>query len=355
MADETTATEPARTPEARGENAPPCVDATAVSRATRLELLRLCLLQRAIEDRTMNLYRQGRISGSYYTGRGQEAVGAAAGLALGPDDVVAPLNRELACHLARGVEVAHVFRIFLGRETGPTRGRDGNMHFGVPECGIFPLVSMLGDLCPVTVGAALAFKRRNEARVALTFWGDGGMCTGDVHEGLNLAGVLHVPAVFVIQNNHYAYSTPTEREMVNTDIASRITGGWSIPCERVDGTDALATYACVSAAVERARADEGPQAVEAVSLRIHGHAAHDDARYVPAELRADYEARDPILRLTERLRLDGVDEDTLQDLTEGVTNAVAEGLAEAESAPDPDPATLEDGVYAMPVQGAERT
>ena len=355
MSDETSTPKPGSPPDTTTSGTPPCVDAAAVPQSLRLELLHLCLLQRTIEDRTMNLYRQGRISGSYYTGHGQEAVAAAAGLALGPDDVVAPLNRELACHLARGVEVAHVFRNFLGRGTGPTQGRDGNMHFGVPERGVFPLVSMLGDLCPVTVGAALAFKRRGEARVALTFWGDGAMCTGDVHEGLNLAGVLDVPAVFVIQNNHYAYSTPTSREMVNTDIASRITGGWSIPCERVDGTDALATYACISTAVERARAGDGPQAVEAVSLRIHGHAAHDDARYVPADLRTEYEARDPILRLTERLRLDGVSENDLELLREQALAEVAEGLAEAETAPDPDPATLEDGVYSMPIEGARRT
>ncbi|MFQ5426583.1 MAG: thiamine pyrophosphate-dependent enzyme, partial [Gaiellales bacterium] len=186
----------------------PCVESPRIAHDTQLALLRLCLLQRSVEERAMALYRQGRIHGSYYDGRGQEAVGAAAGLAMGPDDVVAPLNRELACHLARGVTVTDVFSNFLGRATGPTRGRDGNMHFGMREHDVFPLISMLGVLCPVTVGAALAFKRRGEPRVALTFWGDGAMCTGDVHEGLNLAGVLEVPAVFVIQNNQYAYSTP---------------------------------------------------------------------------------------------------------------------------------------------------
>ena len=154
---------------------------------------------------------------------------AAAGLCLEPDDVAAPLNRELACHFARGVTVADVFRNFLAKATGPTRGRDGNMHFGMPGRGVFPLVSMLGMLCPISVGAALAFKRRGEPRVALTFWGDGAMSTGDVHEGMNLAGVLEVPVVFVIQNNQYAYSTPTGREMVNTNIAERVEGGWSIP------------------------------------------------------------------------------------------------------------------------------
>src|SRR5204863_170152 len=114
----------------------------------RLELFRLMLLQRTFEERTAALYRQGRISGSLYDGRGQEAVAAAAGLALQDGDVVAPLNRELATHFARGVSVADAFRNFLGRGNGPTFGRDGNMHFGVPARGVFPLVSMLGNLCP---------------------------------------------------------------------------------------------------------------------------------------------------------------------------------------------------------------
>ena len=173
----------------------PAVAAPEVSSETRLGLFRLMLLHRLTEDRIITLYRQGRIAGSVYTGFMQEAVAAGAGLALGPDDVVAPLNRELACHFARGVTVADAFKNFLGKADGPTRGRDGNMHFGRPEIGVFPLVSMLGDLCPLVVGAALAFKRRGEARVAMTFLGDGAMSTGDVHEGLNLAGVWHVPVV----------------------------------------------------------------------------------------------------------------------------------------------------------------
>jgi pyruvate dehydrogenase E1 component alpha subunit len=303
-----------------------------------------------VEERIMALYRQGRISGSVYTGYMQEAVGAGAGLALGPDDVVCPLNREQACHYARGVTVADVFRNFLGRATSPTRGRDGNMHFGKPDRGVFPLVSHLGDLVPVTVGAALAFKRRGEPRVALTFMGEGAFCCGDVHEGLNLAGVLRVPAVFVVQNNRYAYSTPTEREMVNTNIAERIRAGWSIPCERIDGTDALRVYESVSAAVERARAGDGPQAVEALSIRGHGHAAHDDAWYVPEELRARFE--DPIERLAARLLLDGLGRDEIEAARRSAADEVAAGLAEAEAAPAPDPATLEDGVYATPLPQA---
>ncbi len=325
----------------------PCTDAPEVSRETRLELLRLMLLQRHAEERIMTLYRQGRIVGSVYTGYLQEAVGAGAGLALGTHDVVAPLNREQACHYARGVPVAHVLRNFLGKATGPTFGRDGNMHFGVPERGVFPLVSMLGDLCPVVVGAALAFKRRREQRVALTFFGDGAMSTGDVHEALNLAGVLQVPVVFVVQSNQFAYSTPTRRQMVNTNVAERIRGGWSIPCEQVDGTDALAVFRAARTAVERARAGGGPQALDAVSLRGHGHAAHDDARYVPTDLRARF--GDPIERLAVRLLADGVPRAAVDAVRASAVAEVAAALEEAEAAPAPDPSTLEHGVYASPL------
>lgn len=306
---------------------------------TELELYRLMLLQRLVEERVLALYRQGQIAGSVYTGRGQEAVAAGAGLALGPDDVVCPLNRELACHFARGVTVAQVFANFLGRATAPTRGRDGNMHFGVPERGVFPLVSMLGDLVPVTVGAALAFKRRREPRVAMTFFGDGAMSTGDVHEGLNLAGVLRVPAVFVIQSNQYAYSTPTAKQMANTNVAERILGGWDIPCSRIDGTDVLLVHRRVLEAVELARSGGGPQAVECTTLRGHGHAAHDDARYVPEELRRSFS--DPIERLENEL-----DPREANSVRASAESEVAAALAEARAAPPPDPGSITEGVYA---------
>ena len=274
---------------------------------------------------------------------------AGAGLALLDGDVVCPLNRELACHFARGITVADAFRNFLGRGDGPTRGRDGNMHFGAPARGVFPLVSMLGDLASVTVGAALAFKRRREPNVALTFLGEGAFSVGDSHEAFNLAGVWQVPAVFVLQSNQYSYSTPVERQMVNTSLTERIYGGWSIPCEQVDGTDALAVYDATSAAVERARAGHGPQAVEALSLRIHGHAAHDDASYVPAELRAEFAERfDPVTRLEARLRLDGHGGD-VERIREDSTREIADGLAAAEASPAPDPSELENGVWAAPL------
>ena len=259
----------------------------------------------------------------------------------------APLNRELACHLARGVTPAEAFRNFLGKGDSLTRGRDGNMHFGAPDRGVFPLVSMLGDLCPLIVGAALAFKRRREPRVALTFWGDGAMSTGDVHEGLNLAAVLKVPAVFVLQSNGYAYSTPTSRQMINPSMADRVQGGWGIPAARVDGSDAVATLVAVRAAVEEARAGGGPRAVECVTLRLDGHAAHDDGSYMDQGQLADYTAqRDPVERLAARLLLDGLTAEEVAGFRSAAADEVAAGLSEAEASPAPDPATILEGVYA---------
>ena len=319
------------------EPAAPCADLASVGRADRLALHRLVLLQRTFEERALALYRQGRIAGSFYDGRGQEAVAAAAGLALGPDDVVCPLNRELATHLARGVTVAEVFRNFLGRGDSPTRGRDGNMHFGCPARGVFPLVSMLGDLVPVTVGAALAFKRRGEARVALTFLGEGAFSVGDTHEGLNLAGVWQVPAVFVLQRNQWSYSTPLERQMVNPRLAERLTGGWSIPCETVDGTDGVVVLDAVRAAVERARAGSRPAGGGG------GDAAAPRARRPrrrplrPAGAARRVRGRDPVERLEARLELDGEPPDALAATREDVAREIAAGLAEAERSPAPDP------------------
>ena len=157
-----------------------------------------------------------------------------------------------------------------------------------------------------------------------------------------------MPAVFVLQRNQYSYSTPVARQMANPVLAERIAGGWSIPCETVDGTDAVLTFDAVSAAVERARAGHGPQAVEAVTLRIHGHAAHDDARYVPGELRDAFATRDPssgsprACGRTASLRND------LDGLVAAARTEIADGLAEAERSPSPDPATIEHGVWAAP-------
>ena len=215
--------------------------------------------------------------------------------------------------------------------------------------GVFPLVSMLGDLVPLVTGAALAFKRRGEPRVAMTFLGEGAFSVGDTHEGLNLAAVWKVPAVFVIQANRYSYSTPVARQMVNTNIAQRIFGGWSIPAERVDGTDALAVLATVRAAVERARAGNGP----AGGRGAHGADARPrrarrlplrpgrDARGVRGALRPRRPPRGATRARRPRCGRD-------RRAARGGGGRGRGGPRRGRAGPAPDPGTIEDGVYAAP-------
>src|ERR1700760_2418086 len=175
----------------------------------RLSLLRAMLLMRGIEERAMSLYRQGKVPGSFYDGYGQEAVSAGAAFAMAPEDRLCILHRDLAAHLIRGVTPVRILSQYMGRAGGITRGRDGNVHFGDRTLGCVGMVSMLPDMMLVATGMAMAFKLRGERRCALTWFGDGSTSRGDFHGAMNWAGVQKLPVVFVLENNQYAYSTPT--------------------------------------------------------------------------------------------------------------------------------------------------
>jgi TPP-dependent pyruvate/acetoin dehydrogenase alpha subunit len=309
--------------------------------ADRVELLRAMLLMRAIEARALSLYRQGRVPGSFYDGFGQEAVSVGAAFALGPRDRLCPLHRDLGAHLVRGVAPARILAQYLGRATGVTGGRDGNVHFGDPATGVMGMVSMLPDMMCVATGMAMAFKLRGEARVALTWCGDGASSRGDFHEAMNWAGVQRLPVVFVLENNQFAYSTPlTKQFAVDPVQRARVYG---FPGVTVDGNDVEAVFEAVLAARVRALAGEGPTLVEAVTMRMHGHAAHDDMRYVPPELLAEWAQRDPIERQERRVAELGAD---LAELRAAVDAEVEAAAAETLAAPMPDPAEATRGVFA---------
>ena len=183
-----------------------------LERDDRVALLRFMLLMRAIEERAMNLYRQGRVPGSFYDGFGQEAVSAGAAFAMAPQDRLCILHRDLAAHLVRGVSPERILAQYMGRAGGPTGGRDGNVHFGDWQLGCVGMVSMLPDMMLVATGMAMAFKLRHEQRCALTWFGDGSTSRGDFHEAMNWAGVQKLPVIFVLENNQFAYSTPLEAQ-----------------------------------------------------------------------------------------------------------------------------------------------
>jgi pyruvate dehydrogenase E1 component alpha subunit len=304
-------------------------------------MLRDMLLMRAIEQRALTLYKQGKVPGSLYDGHGQEAVSVGATWALAAEDpLCSPLIRDLGAHLVRGTDVAEIFRHYMGRESSLSRGRDGNVHFGDRTLGVVGMVSMLPDMMLVAVGMAMAFKLRGEARVALSFFGDGSTSRGDFHEAMNWAGVQRLPVVFVLENNQYAYSTPLEKQFAVDPVErARVYG---FPGVTVDGNDVEAVFEAVRQARERALAGDGPTLVEAVTMRMHGHAAHDDMSYVPAEQLEAWRARDPIERHERRLAALGVDVEALRaDVAAEIEAATQEALA----APMPDPATATDGVF----------
>ena len=303
-------------------------------------------LQRAVEDRGVKLYYQGRIPGAYFTGWGHEAIVVGAAAALGPDDLLAPMHRDLAAYIMRGMTVGEVFAQFLDREGGPTRGRDGNVHMGDPRRGILPFISHMAASVPVAAGMALACRQRGEARVVLTFFGDGATSTGAWHEGVNFAAVFRLPLVLVLENNQFAYSTPLDHQTAARAFVDKA-AGYGIPGVAVDGNDVLAVYGAAAAAVGRARGGEGPTLIECRTLRVRGHSEADKFSYVPKALLDEWTARDPIPHFERGLRTKGVLTDEIDEaMGARIAREVEDGLAWAEASPEPDPRTVADGVFA---------
>jgi pyruvate dehydrogenase E1 component alpha subunit len=240
----------------------------------------------------------------------------------------------------RGVAPARILSQYLGRAAGVTGGRDGNVHFGDRNLGCVGMVSMLPDMMLVATGMAMAFKLRGQARCALTWFGDGSTSRGDFHEALNWAGVQRLPVVFVLENNQYAYSTPLEKQFAVNPVERA--SAYGLVGVRVDGNDVEAMFEATRAARQRAVTGGGPTLIEAETMRMHGHAAHDDMKYVPKEQVEEWRARDPIDKQSARVAALGVDLDALKA---EVTAAIDAATEEALAGPMPDPATATQGVF----------
>jgi TPP-dependent pyruvate/acetoin dehydrogenase alpha subunit len=310
--------------------------------ADRAGLFTDMFLMRAFEERALSLYKQGKIPGSFYDGRGQEAISVGATWALsGADPVCSPLIRDLGAHLVRGTDLADILRHHMGRENPLSHGREGNVHFGDRHRGVVGMVSMLPDMMVVAVGTAMAFRMREEERCALTFFGDGATSRGDWHEAMNWAALDSLPVIFVLENNGLAYSTPTERQFaVSPTIRA---AAYGVETEIVDGNDVEAVFEATRAARRRALAGDGPTLIEAQTMRMHGHGAHDDARYVSPALLEDWADRDPIDRYEAVLVEHGID---TAELRAAVAERIEAAVEAALQTPMPDPATVLDGVFA---------
>src|SRR4051812_42594285 len=211
-----------------------------LTRADRANLLRYMITMRASEERALTLYRQGKVPGSFYDGRGQEAISVGSAYVLGPRDRMCILHRDLGAHFVRGVTPDRYLANYMGREGGVTGGKDGNMHFGDRRLGCVGMGSMLPDMAQVAAGMALTFKMRSEPRVAMTFFGEGSTANGQWHEAMNFAGVHRLPVVFVLENNQFAYSTPTDLEFAVDPVQRAKSYGF--PGVSVDGNDIEAVF-----------------------------------------------------------------------------------------------------------------
>lgn len=316
-----------------------------ISKETKLDMYFYMKLGRAMEERLEILYRQGRIPSAIYLGRGQEAALVGAAMTLEASDVLAPTHRDVIAQLPRGMEPKYILAQHFGKETSPTRGRGEATYLGDLKKGIFASVSMLPDFYPVAAGAALSFKMRRRPNVALAFCGEGAASRGDFHEALNFASIFTLPVVFVVVNNQFAYSTPSAKEMRIKDVSQRA-AAYDIPGTTVDGNDVLAVYEATKAAVDRARAGEGPSLLEAKTMRMRGHAGHDSMAYVPKDLLAAWEKKDPIDRfekylLTEKL----ITENEKKEIDNKVTAIIEEAVRFAEESPLPGEEEVYSGVY----------
>jgi len=303
-------------------------------------------LTRALEQRVITLYRQGKIVGGVYISAGEEAIAVGSASALRPDDVIAPSHRDLGANLMKGITPKEYLAQYLAKQTGLTRGRDGNVHYGDITRGIIGFISPMADLLPVATGVALTFKLRREPRVVAAFFGDGASSRGDFHEALNLASVMKLPVIFICHNNQYAYSTPLDRQMAIEHVAERAKA-YGMPAVTVDGNDVLAVRGAVTEAAARAREGGGPTLVEGKTMRIRGHAEHDDASYVPPSLLEEWRRRDPIDRFEAYLRGRQVlDDATASEIEARLSKEIEEAVAFAESSPFPVGTDLTQGVFA---------
>ena len=314
----------------------------------RLRLYAWMRLSRAADDRILELFRQGLIKGTVAGGQGNEAL--AVPLALLADkaiDVVSFTHRDFGGHLVWSGHLCDHLNQYFANADSPTQAREGNIHHGDPSNRSLPMISHLGAMLSNVLGTTDAQRRAGRPAIGFAIYGDGGSSTGDVHESLNLATLLSLPVLFIVENNRYAYSTPVAEQFAADSELWRRAAGYGIEGIKLDATDALGAAGTLANAIQKVRASGRPLLIEAHTLRLRGHAAYDTCDYLQPGENEAFAAADPLPRLRQQLidvgqgdGLDALD----AELTEFIETAVKVSLA----TPRPTPAGMLDDVYAPP-------
>jgi len=323
-----------------------------LTRDQLLEIYYYLRLTRTLEERLVALYRQSKVIGGLFRSLGQEGESVASAYALDRGrnrDILSPLIRNLGSLLVMGAQPVEILRQYMAKAESPTHGRELNVHFNDLQKGYLGQISHLGDMIPVMAGIAMTFKMRGEARVGLVYIGDGGTSTGTFHEGLNFAAVQRLPLVVIGEYNHWAYSTPPEKQFAVRDLADKAKG-YGIPAVTVDGNDVFAVYEATKFAVDRARRGKGAHFIEVKTYRRKGHAEHDDQSYQPKEdLERWARDNDPVDRYVKRLLgADLVTEADLTDIDDRVRVEVDQATDACVNEPLPEADTALPGVYVDP-------
>jgi pyruvate dehydrogenase E1 component alpha subunit/2-oxoisovalerate dehydrogenase E1 component alpha subunit len=317
-----------------------------------LDLYRYIRLTRSLEERLVALFRQSKIVGGLFRSLGQEGESVASAFALrrrddGTGDVLSPLIRNLGSMLVMGARPVEVLRQYMAKGDAPAAGKELNIHFTDFQRGFLGQISPLGDMVPVMAGVTLTFRQRGEDRVGMVYLGDGATSTGAFHEGINFAAVQRCPLVVIVENNGYAYSTPTSAQTAAATFADKAVG-YGVASERVDGNDVLAVYGAAGRAVERARAGEGVTLLEVLTYRRLGHAQHDNQSYQPtAEIEKWAAENDPLDRYAKALTANRwATRRQLARIDAEVDAGIEAAVEEAEASPLPQPELAREGVYA---------
>lgn len=322
-------------------------DAALPDRETLIWMYTTMLKIRRFEARVGELFREARLRGSVHLYIGEEAVATGICAALGTDDYITSTHRGHGHCIAKGGQLNEMMAELMGRATGYCKGKGGSMHIADLELGILGANGIVGAGIPITAGAALSARNRGTDQVAVAFFGDGASNQGSFHEGINFASILHLPAIFVCENNQYAQTTPATYDLNITNIADRA-AAYGIPGVVVDGQDVLKVYAAAKAAVERARGGEGPTLIEAKTYRFEGHFLGDPQTYRSREEIAQWrDTRDPIPPFRQFIVEHQVLSDSeAQRIDDQVKEGVEAAIRFAENSPEPTADMLFADVYA---------
>ncbi len=326
--------------------APPLRPSKYLSREQSIEIYRLMLVNRRMEEALERLYKQSKVIGGLYLSLGQEACSVASAYALGEDDWLGPMIRNQGSMIVKGFKPSDTMMQYMAKGGSPTRGRESGSHYGdYKKLNVIAPISHLGDSISVCAGVALGARIQGKNIACLAYIGDGGQSTGPTYEGFNFAAVQRLGVVLMVEHNLWAYSTPVELQFACKDLADRSIG-YGVPGVIVDGTDANQIYDATYEAVQRAYRGEGASLIEAKLMRMKGHAMHDAAIYVPPEIKEYWKRRDPILRMEQYLAERGwMTAEEAKTIGAEVEAMMEKERDIAEASPMPDPADAGTDVY----------